>query len=127
MKLVAPEPETEALVERLATDPERVSSSLALVEVLRAVRRVAQTDLADDEHWTRARQVLSRVALIRIDRPVLRSAAEVGSPALRTLDAIHLATALSISPKIVALLTYDKRMQAAAEDSGLNVESPGGP
>ena len=122
VKLVSRELETEALAERLATDSEHVSSALAFVEVLRAVRRITQGE--EGQLVERARSVLSRIALIRIDRPVLRNAAEVGSPELRTPDAIHLATVFSL-PSEPALITYDRRLYQAATENGLIVESPG--
>ena len=122
VKLVSRERETEALAERLTADSERVSSALAFVEVLRAVRRLTRDD--DSLLSQRARDVLSRIALIRIDRPVLRKAAEIGSHDLRSLDAIHLATALSISSEIV-FITYDGPLRQAASDCGLVAEAPG--
>ena len=120
VKLVAPEPETDALIDFLATDPERVSSALALVEVSRAVQRAG----GDEVLLVRAREVLSRVALIKIDNTVLRTASELGPPGLRTLDAIHLGTALSTVEPVTALVTYDRRLRDASRLAGIEVESP---
>ena len=97
VKLVVAEPETPALLEFLAGWPHRVSSTLARVEVLRAVRRAA----AGPAVRQRATRVLARVGLIRIDEPVLAGAARVAPPELRTLDAIHLATARSLDVSCV--------------------------
>ncbi len=126
MKLVAREPETEALLERLSADSERVSSALAYVEVLRAVAR-AEVGIApgqEEPPAARARRVLARIAMIRVDQTVLRKAAQLVPATVRTLDAIHLATALSIL-EVEALITYDGRMSAAARAAGLAVEAPG--
>ncbi len=120
VKLVAPEPETDALIAFLSTDPERVSSALASVEVCRAVQRVG----GDEGLFRRAREVLSRISLIRIDDPVLRTAAELDPPTLRSFDAIHLATALSTVEPVAALVTYDSRLRDASRLSGIAVESP---
>ena len=92
VKLVVAEPETPALLQFLAEWPHRVSSALARVEVLRAVKRTR----AGPAVRRRASRVLARVALIRIDDSVLAGAARVAPPELRTLDAIHLATAQSL-------------------------------
>ena len=120
VKLVAPEPETDALIAFLSTDPERVSSALASVEVCRAVQRVGGVEGL----FRRAREVLSRISLIRIDDPVLRTAAELDPHTLRSLDAIHLATALSTVEPVAALVTYDSRLRDASRLNGIAVESP---
>ena len=120
VKLVAPEPETDALMVFVGTDPERVSSALAVVEVNRAVQRLGGNEVL----FRRAREVLSRIALIKIDDPVLRTAAELDPPTLRSLDAIHLATALSIVEPVAALVTYDSRLRDASRQNGIVVESP---
>ncbi len=120
VKLVAPEPETDALIAFLGTDPERVSSALAVVEVCRAVQRVG----GDEVLFRRAREVLSRISLIRIDDPVLRTAAELDPHTLRSSDAIHLATALSTVEPVAALVTYDSRLRDASRLNGIAVESP---
>jgi len=120
VKLVAPEPETDALIAFIRTDPERVSSALASVEVCRAVRRAG----GHEALFRRAREVLSRIALVRIDNTVLRSAADLDPPTLRSLDAIHLATALSLVEPVTALVTYDSRLRDASRLNGIVVESP---
>ena len=119
VKLVAAEPESAALRRELAAHPERVSSALARVEVLRALRRMN----AGAEVLERAEQVLDRIALARPEKPVLRAAADLRDRGLRTLDALHLATALSL-PGLDALVTYDRRLAAAATAAGLAVLAP---
>jgi predicted nucleic acid-binding protein len=71
----------------------------------------------------RATRVLARVALIRIDDPVLTAAARTAPPELRTLDAIHLATARSLDP-LAGIVTYDARLARAASRARFKVWSP---
>ncbi len=120
VKLVVAEPETPALLEFLAGWPHRVSSALARVEVLRAVRRTG----AGSAVHRRAARVLARIALIRVDDPVLAIAARLGPHELRTLDAIHLATARSLDD-IAGIVTYDERLGRAAARARMSVWSPG--
>lgn len=119
VKLVVAEPETTALLAFLAEWPHRVSSALARVEVLRAVKRAG----AGPPVRSRATRVLARVALIRIDDLVLAAAARVPPPALRTLDAIHLATARSLEG-LGGIVTYDARLGRAAGRARIKVWSP---
>jgi predicted nucleic acid-binding protein len=119
VKLVVAEPETPALLQFLAGWPHRVSSALARVEVLRAVNRAGARPAAR----RRATRVLARVALVRIDDPVIAAAARVTPPELRTLDAIHLATARSLDD-LAGIVTYDARLGRAASRARLKVWSP---
>ena len=120
VKLISAEPETEALLELVRAQSEIVSSALAKVEVMRAVRRLGTRR----EHEQRAARVLSGIALIRIDDSILERAAEIKPGTLRTLDAIHLATALSVRDSLEALVVYDHRLQQAAERLDLSVAAP---
>jgi predicted nucleic acid-binding protein len=72
----------------------------------------------------RAREVLARVALVDLDRQTLAIAAAIDPPALRTLDAIHLATALALRSDLIGLVTYDRRLAAAAGRADLHVQTP---
>ena len=117
-KLVTRERGTTELVRVIRTDREVVSSALARTEVVRAVRR-------SGVRATRAETVLERIALVHIDEQVLRRASDLAPTELRTLDAIHLATALSLADDVDALVTYDSRLAHAATDAGLEVLSPG--
>jgi predicted nucleic acid-binding protein len=120
VKLVVLEQETSALVSFLAAYPERASSGLARVEVLRALRRAR----ASASQRRRASDVLSRIALLHVDDDILESAAELESADLRSLDAIHVATALSIKEELTGVVTYDERFSAAAKRAGLSVFAP---
>ncbi|HEV3168695.1 MAG TPA: type II toxin-antitoxin system VapC family toxin [Actinocrinis sp.] len=119
LKLVAPEAETAALelwiAERSAMP--RVSSRLLRIELLRTVTRHAP------DRIDRARLLLSGIALIGMDE-VASSAEVIGDPLLRSLDAIHLATADSLRSAISAFVTYDKRLAGAATALSLPVEAP---
>ncbi len=65
------------------------------------------------------------MTLIRVDEPVLGLASRLGPQVLRTLDAIHLATALSMGDDPEAFITYDDRLAAAAQGLKLRVLQPG--
>jgi uncharacterized protein len=98
-----------------------VASDLARTEVIRAIRRSGgSTEVL-------AEQVLGTIDLIAIDGAVLGGAADAEPASLGTLDAIHLATALSIAPQLDAFITYDRDLARAAAAAGLPVESPGVP
>lgn len=120
VKLVFPEPETPALVSRLRHDPEVISSAIARVEVLRALKRIQAAPSARRQ----AERVLARIALVRIDDAVLDSAAAIDSAELRSLDAVHLATAVGIGERLSGFITYDSRLGNAADRAGLPVLIP---
>jgi uncharacterized protein len=120
VKLVVLEPESSALRDFLRPRALRISSALAEVEVPRALRR-AGYGVAERR---RATQILARVALIDLDRGILRSAAALTPADLRSLDAVHLATALSIGDDLAGLVTYDQRLSDAAVDADLTVWAP---
>lgn len=120
VKLVLPEPETAALMGFLGAWPDRVSSALAKLEVLRALRRAGASRAAR----RRAHRVLSHVALLRIDDAILDGAARLGPPELRSLDAIHLATARSITDGLAGIVSYDSRLSRAAARSRVKHWSP---
>jgi len=118
VKLVVREPETADLVEVVRADPAVVSSALAVTEVIRAVTR-------SGGRAARAEAVLEGIALIPIDEGILRAAATLAPRDLRTLDAIHLASALSFGRDLAELVTYDQRLAEAATGAGIDVRSPG--
>ena len=119
VKLIVREPESAALKQRLASSGEWISSALARVEVLRTLRRRNLTE----EAVRNAERMLSRMALVPLDDRVLSAAAEVGPGSLRSLDALHLATALSVFG-LDSFVTYDQRLFAAASAAGLRAMAP---
>jgi uncharacterized protein len=119
VKLVFEEPETSRLLAFLHHWPTRASSTVASVEVLRT------TMLVGDDLVTRhARAILARVHLVRPDDGLLAAAARVEPRRLRALDAIHLATALSLGHDLGGMVVYDRRLAEAARGAGLTVWSP---
>ncbi len=95
-----------------------VSSALIYPELIRAVNRV------DPGLSARAVSLLQRIMTVPMATDIVLSSATVGNPLLRTLDAIHLATALTIAEEVSSFITYDKRLAEAAATAGLNVEAP---
>lgn len=119
VKLVVAESETEALLAWLdTTESDLVSSDLARTELMRAVRRAAPDLLV------RARQVLDSVTLIDVTTQIFEEAARIDPPALRTLDAIHLAVALDLGDDLETVVTYDDRLREAAAVNGIIVRAP---
>lgn len=120
-KLVTLEREAPDLVQHLASASTQVTSVLAVTEVGRAaLRRGGGTD-------TISAAILGRFILLDIDRRVIDHAARLGPATLRTLDAIHLASAMQLGPELRSFVTYDRRLATAARDAGLPVASPGMP
>lgn len=121
VKLVLPEVETEALLESLSIWPVRVTSELARVEVVRAARRAKAQPAAEK----RAEEVLAGLYLLKIDSDILNGAARLEPRTVRSLDAIHLASALSLGADLGAIVIYDGHMAKAAAGHGLEVLAPG--
>lgn len=119
VKLIRDEPESPALRASVGRGTRIVSSRLAEVEIVRASRLAPSSA----ETALRADEVLSGCGLVSIDGGVLARARELVSPRLRTLDAIHLATALEL--RVRHLVTYDHRLIEAASEAGLRVLHPG--
>ena len=125
VKLVLDEPESPAL-RAFVTDAELVSSEIVLTEVPRAIRRAVDLDprLPLTELIGRAGETLEAIALLPLDRALLVAAGALPEPALRALDAIHVAAAVDLSP-LDAFVGYDERQAAAARLAGLRTVSPG--
>lgn len=121
LKLVFEEAESSALDRWLSDQPAAVltSSELARLEVLRSCRRV------DPLALTSAGALLDGLDLVPLSSHLLSDAAEVGSDALRSLDAIHLASALSLGDALTSFVVYDHRLAEAAAAAGIQVFSPG--
>lgn len=122
IKLVLPEQETQALELWIAEREwvPRVSSRLLRIELLRAVARHAP------HRMRRANTVLSAIALLSID-DAAPAAEVIGDTMLRSLDAIHLATAHEVRTGLTAFVCYDKRLCDSARAMDLPVESPSEP
>jgi len=125
VKLVRDEAESEALRTYLS-DADLVSSELVLTEIPRAVRRAAAVDpeLPLELLLDRIGELVDAIALSPLDRALLAGAGSLAEPALRALDAIHVATAVDLHP-IDAFVTYDERQAAAARLAGLRTTAPG--
>ena len=119
VKLILPEPESAALLEFLEAHPERVTSAVARIEVMRVIRRATRSPRALE----RAGQVLDRIAIVPLDDEVIAGAAHLDPATLQSLDAIHIATALSL-PLLDAFVTYDPQLGAAAVQLGCEIASP---
>ncbi|SRR6266536_2815242 len=118
MKLITPEAESPALQLYLQSRTLRVSSGLLRTEALRAAMRVSQ------EHVAKVRRQLKRVALIDVSRELMEQAGTLAPAELRSLDAIHVASALSLGDDLGELVAYDARMIMAAKAEGMAVVSP---
>jgi predicted nucleic acid-binding protein len=118
VKLPLQEAEQEVLLQELAEWDGYVSSALLGVEAIRACERYGR------EYAQGARSFLADVALLPLDDAVLDKAASIDPATLRSLDALHLATALSIREEIGVFITYDQRLGGAAAEQGLPVSRP---
>ena len=122
LKLVQRETESNSLRRflRRHRDDRRVTSALARVEVVRAVAGGGPAAIAH------ARRQLVHVDQVAIDRDLLDAASMlVPGEQLRSLDAIHLASAHALAPDLRAVVTYDRRMAAAGVALGMVIEAPG--
>jgi uncharacterized protein len=120
VKLIFEEAESAALVEWLSArqNVPRVTSELSTVELLRACRRV------DDEAVEGAKFLLGGIDLLPMDRVIVERAASLPPTEMRSLDAIHLVSALSVKTNLTALVAYDVRLCSAAAQAGIEVFSP---
>jgi hypothetical protein len=120
VKLVWQESESAALADYVQeySDHEHVSSSLLVIEVRRAALRDGGQQLP------RIDIALDRIGLIDIGHGVLEVASRIPEPSLRSLDAIHLATALILGTALEAFITYDARLASAATANGITAVAP---
>jgi uncharacterized protein len=119
VKRIVAEPESLALRRAIARWPQGASSTLLRAETIRPLRRSGNT-----AQIPVARRLVRAVSMIRLDEPLLDRAADLEPGELRTLDAIHLASALQIGQDLGVMIAYDSRLTAAAQAYGLAVESP---
>jgi predicted nucleic acid-binding protein len=127
VKLVVTEPESESLKRELARWRERATASISLTEVLRACRVAAAANVSREIEGPmvkEAQAVLAGVAMLDADPPLLREAGLLDPVGLRSLDAVHLAAALSFGTELGALVTYDLRLAVAAKQHRLQVLTP---
>lgn len=125
LKRVLSEPQSSAVTDALQAHATRrdllTSSSVAWVEVARALRRAVEV-LPGLDLRTAYVDALSGIAELPLDDAVLTSARTVGGHLLRTLDAIHLASALAVGADTV--MTFDDRLADAAAAVGLGAVAP---
>lgn len=120
VKLVVPEPESEALRRWMeATDDVLLTSDLARTELVRAVRRVRP------EAAPLARMVLDSLTVIRLGSGIFEDAARLDPPDLPSLDAVHLAAALALEDDLQGVVTYDDRLARATRLLGFTAIAPG--
>lgn len=121
VKLAVVEPETAALKTYLndwMVDA-RMTAALARTELVRAVALHRSSEVIEN-----ARDIMARLALVALTNRLLDAAATIAQPRLRTLDAIHLAAAMT-APNLRAMVTYDQRLADAAAVHGITVAHPG--
>jgi predicted nucleic acid-binding protein len=121
MKLLREEKETRALIQwqsELGPD----SHQLVTSDILRTELMLAGT------RWgvsaTEIRRLVNTLTTLRVTSSVSDSAGRLSGLGLRSLDAVHLASALTLEQSLHAVVTYDKRMVNAAEQLGLPTISP---
>jgi predicted nucleic acid-binding protein len=118
VKLAVEEPESAALRRYVRRKRPLVSSALARTEVLRALL------LEGEEGVARGRAVLARLDLVRVNDRVLNAAGVLLPVEMRSLDAVHLATAQQLGRDLGHVATYDDRMIDAARALGLKTTTP---
>lgn len=118
VKLVVAEPETTPLRRYLKTRSGRVTSELSVGEVLRAALR------QDAELEDTARRLLARVDRIALTSDLIERAGTLMPRGVRTLDALHVATALELEDELEAVVAYDHRLLEAAAAHRLATASP---
>ena len=118
IKLVVEEAESDAL-RRWLVRRRVITGRIAIVEVGRAASRLGRLAASAAE------QVLQAFEIVELDAGLAADAARIGPAALRSLDAIHLATALSVRSAAPVFVAYDQRLARAAEAAGFEVVHPG--
>lgn len=119
VKLVVREAESTALRSWIESEGAvLVSSDLARTELMRAVSR------ASGNYLLQARLVLDSITILTISTAIFESAGRLSPSTLRTLDALHLASALEPGDDLDALITYDDRLADACAANGITTLSP---
>jgi predicted nucleic acid-binding protein len=120
VKLFKAEPQTAAFRDALGDWPIQVASELIKVEAICTARRLGAPDVLK-----RAQATLERVSLIPVSPEIVELATAEHTPPLRAMDAIHLATALTIRDDLGTFFVYDNDLHAAAATHHLNPIAPG--
>ncbi len=120
VRLCVPDPGALALQRFLAPRPRRVSALLLRTEALRAAARAGLSP----PRMALVRALLDGISLIALDQALSDEAGILRPPELPSLDALHLATARSLGPRLSAFVTYDDHLASAARWYGLPVTSP---
>jgi predicted nucleic acid-binding protein len=119
VKLARREAESDALRAWIAANPRPLTvSALARTETARALLR------SDPDALPVLRTVLALLHQSPITDAILDAAAQMPDPAVRSLDAIHLATAEELATVLTWFVAYDRRLAEAARDRGLPVVAP---
>lgn len=119
LKLLKAEPESDALEGALHRWQSFASASLLRTETAQALRR------SGNEHLLgHARRLMGAVHLVRLDESLLDRAGDLPPTGMRSLDAVHLAAALSLGTSLGVVITYDDRLREAAEAQGLSTDAP---
>ena len=118
VKIIAPEQESHALLVWLRSRGRLATSVIARVEVGRVLLRLNLQPTA------RASALLAAVDEVPLSSAIVDRAAAIMPAELRSLDAIHLASALELSADLDVVVTYDRRMADAARNLGLRVVAP---
>jgi predicted nucleic acid-binding protein len=118
VKLAVREPESVALRRYLRRRRPLIASALVRTEVTRALLPLGAEAVQRGQH------VLARIDLVRINDRVLDAAGAMLPAELRSLEAIHLATAQQLGADLARIVTYDDRMAMAADELGLAVARP---
>ena len=123
-QLLIAEPQTPELQKWLTTQTQQgqsaATSALGKIELMRTVARYGEPG-----HTDRARYLLDGLDILPLTEAVTTLAESIGPPALRSLDAIHLAAAACFAAELTAFVTYDHRMLAGCREVGLTTASPG--
>jgi predicted nucleic acid-binding protein len=119
VKLFKMERETDAFRAALGDWPVQVASELIRVEAECTARRLGGKDVL-----ARAHAAIERINLIPISPQIIELATGAHTPPLRAMDAIHLATALTMRKDLGAIFVYDSDLHAAARAHQLNPLAP---
>lgn len=122
VKLIVPESESLPLLRLLLAWPRRITSHIAFVEVHRAIRRFPPN--GEDDLSRRAEEVLATVNFMDLHFGILGEACFLEPDHLRSLDALHLASALFLGNHLGGFVTYDRNQASAAARRNLKVFSP---